>query len=1131
MINTTGELQFLLEGPELHKAIASSMSAAANSIETAFEDGTLLFRTRARGFVALLSPSNHLNESCFDTRFAAAALKFCLADSRNTGVDNSLAVLQEYVKPAKLPATAFPSLRHGLKIFLLNLWGNKAVLLPSVFSPDRIPLDRIENAVLKWLLTIDASLTEQNNKYDNRRLYYYGKRLLFTTTWHRPSDVSLPELADLHRAQMLYRSGLTDVVIGGGSQLPFTHFAAELLRAFPEETSFNVTDLARYSNWVVSGAWKNERFETFEPVSKAPASKPKADARSPRQSREKPKPLDQAQLIAEALDGNTESAVLSAFKLLQRRRPDSMSWIENEVPSYPGREHVDLATLAPLWLETFNTYLYHRKHIQGYRSDHDTISCLNLLADYLFFYLPWWLESNPTSPIKYPLSPRDFSRYGFVSRHVDQSRTELPETLLQLIALRRPSKDSASIAVHQLTRYFAFVGTHYRENAEIAGVGYFSPIEDSFDAPRIKKKNKTNKEIIPKHIYGHLLFYSYAVEEFGRFLEKQVLSDSLKLGRGILRTTRQFKCEDFGFVPRMKYRGKEIPLEVVPNVFTWAERKVDLEESGGIATVYIPHSTNLRLLITSLETGLRAQSVQWLDRSTWDSLNTNAPSDSYTFGLYVNTDKTKEEPWHTYVVHRVRALLQREQTFQAQFSDANSYKPVNYEGLDTSPFDPIRPLFRSPASAYPVHDSGYAKTWVQLMVDFESFYRKATGETHVRLYTVGPTRATQGPSPVLLTRKDSQTLYCPISIRAIHTPHACRATFATNRQGVLELSDVGDLIGHKEEITTAHYTKPTAETLQERLRDSDASIVGDYTAFDADAESNIRPDRADSTLARNFARDRVGTLKTFRFMPAISLWSTSEIQNDGEGLRLLKEGPMSRIRFRETHICPVGEECPRDIVEQIGGHRRCGSCPLAMKCIDHLPAIAAKKRLLLERIRFFHRRREIMERDGEPSTSIDEIWDELELDINELLGWELSESILNTLKDDATHSAGDLSSLHADRPDIVRLHLKRVTRTADSTQLILQRIADSNAYPSFSSAQVQAAAKQLKRRLLAGTGISEIENWSSDHDDVRSVAKMLSMMMKASSLSVSDIACMLDSPQSGATEADVKVLSLESNDS
>ena len=208
MINTTGELQFLLEGPELHKAIASSISAAANSIETAFEDGTLLFRTRARGFVALLSPSNHLNESCFDTRFAAAALKFCLADSRNTGVDNSLAVLQEYVKPAKLPATAFPSLRHGLKIFLLNLWGNKAVLLPSVFSPDRIPLDHIENTVLKWLLTIDASLTEQNNKYDNRRLYYYGKRLLFTTSWHRPSDVSLPELADLHRAQMLYRSGL-----------------------------------------------------------------------------------------------------------------------------------------------------------------------------------------------------------------------------------------------------------------------------------------------------------------------------------------------------------------------------------------------------------------------------------------------------------------------------------------------------------------------------------------------------------------------------------------------------------------------------------------------------------------------------------------------------------------------------------------------------------------------------------------------------------------------------------------------------------------------------------------------------------------------------------------------------------
>jgi hypothetical protein len=247
-------------------------------------------------------------------------------------------------------------------------------------------------------------------------------------------------------------------------------------------------------------------------------------------------------------------------------------------------------------------------------------------------------------------------------------------------------------------------------------------------------------------------------------------------------------------------------------------------------------------------------------------------------------------------------------------------------------------------------------------------------------------------------------------------------------------------------------------------------------------------------------------------MGPIALWSTDDSKDEAEGQKLLMEGPMSRIRFRETHICPVGEECPSDIIEQIGAPRRCGACPLAMKCIDHLPAIAAKKNQLLERIKYQHKRREILECSGEPTAVLDEVWEDLELDINELLGWQLSEEILLSLcKREQEEGARD-NVLHVDRPDIVRRHLQKIARSCNRTELVLQRIADSNAYPTLSTPHVQAAAGRLKRRLLAGRKADEIETWTDDFEDLRSTAKLLSIMMKSSGKSLNDVAAFVDAP-------------------
>jgi hypothetical protein len=1115
MINITDRLELLAGKAALHRTTTKAIATAIDALDRQAGPDTRPSALLIHGFGRFLGPQNRKNGTKFDTSFLDAALKFCTSTSQNTDIGSSYEILQSYARPAPLAGTAWPGIKRGLKLMLVEMWRQRAVLLPTVFSPGaHFPAHLFKHKLLEWIQGYETvAAVESRGDANTNRFVCYGTRLLFATDWQSPEDVSLNELASLHRAQILYKNGIGTSVIAGGSQMPFSLFAAQLLKSFPGKVSFNTQSLEKYSLWSLTKSIDRVSFEDFSKEKKIKPLKKDGPTK-----RGKKRAIDHAAIVAGAVTENTHDAILTAYRSLQLGRGKSIDWRDASLPTYPAREHVDLASIAPVWIDTFKAFLHHREHVKEYRSNAEVVASLGLLADYLFFYLPWWQQSFPQGKVALPGSPKEFSRYAFVARHTDVPLEDLPAPLLQLISLRRPSKDSTAVSVHHLTKYFEFVGTHFAEDENVAGRGFTSPINVELDAPRVKKKNKTTKEVIPKQVYGHLLFYCYAVEEFGQYLQGLALQSRLPWERGALRTAHAFSCSEFGHVPLVKYRGKEYVLERVPNLFNWGEREIAGDGTDEPSTVYMPHLTALRLLIASLETGLRCQSVQWLDKGSWNSLNADAPSDSYTYALLVNTDKTRVHAWTTYVVHRVRDLLLREQIFQDSFVDANRFGPVNYEGLESQPFDSIRPLFRGPDGAYPIGDQVYFSAWIKLMIDFGEFYRAATGEQHVRMVRL-KSRLNPDGTPVIRSSDDKDAApFCAISILPIHTPHACRATFATNRQGVLELSDVAELLGHRDVVVTAHYTKPSGQTLRDQLQESDAAIVADYSMFDASSDIHIRADRPESALVKSFSRDRKETMERFRFMGPVALWSTEDSKGEGDGQKLLMEGPMSRIRFRETHICPVGEECPSDIIEQIGAPRRCGACPLAMKCIDHLPAIAAKKNQLLERIKFQHKRRENLEGVGEPAAVLDEVWEDLGLDINELLGWQLSEEILLSLCKQEQENDARNNVLHVDRPDIVRRHLQKVTRSCNRTELVLQRIADSNAYPTLSTPQVQAAAGRLRRRLLAGRKVDEIETWTDDLEELRSTAQMLSTMLKASGKSMSEVAALADAPTSTPAE-------------
>lgn len=1114
MINTTDKPAILESGVNLDLQIREALAWTERTIAKQLQDTRLRPHVRL-AFARLLGEENlHTRE--LDEPFLEAAYEIVASDSQNTGTREPMGCIKKYVKEPRASATTYAYVKRGLRILFVKLWTQRVLMLPTLFTlGPGFTFEYFDNELLRWIAGFDSTSKDGTRKADYPRMRYFGPRLLLATDWANVQDVALNQIADLNLAQIRYARGEHPYIISG-SPFPWLALPSYLLRDFPDRVTFTKEDLNNYSAWAVHNSAGRGRLEEFvfeDPIARRKRLKRKRRAEQGRKNHGNSRPRStggshpktEATFDSDRGSIKTHQAVLQICKQVLRKPRTSMDWRAG-VPVYPGREQLNISEFAGIWIESFKAWLNHRKAVQGYRSDQAVLASLNILADYLFFYLPWWRELYPDGAIDLPRAPKDFSRYAFVSRHVDEPIERLPITLLEFVKLRRStSAESQATVIRHIVLYFRFIDTHFHDDDRIGGMNFKNPLDDEFDLPRIKgKKNKTNKIVIPPNIYGHLLFWCYAVEAFGQNLLSNVLNGILSEYSADVRSSHHFRSEVFGGVPKFTYRGREISVTSIPNVFSWVER--DVYKDGEVKRIAIPHATALRLLIVTLETGLRAQSIQWLDRTTWDSLN-DGTGPQYTYRLLVNTDKTKTEAWAPPIVYRVRQALQREAAFQELFVDYDAFEAVPYEG-GSSPFEDIRPLFRAPTSGRPISDNAYADVWVRLLAAFQDFYRELTGERHVQLVYL-KRQVTEDDQPVIRYNRNDSFPYCPLSILAVYTPHSCRATFATNRQGhgILELSDVAEILGHEGIATTSHYTKLSADQLADRLGRSDSAILGEYSVFEIGPRSEyLRADKPDSPLVKSFRLNREAAVEAFKFMPSMALWSIEDgKQDEHDGLALLKSGPMSHIRFRETHICPVGEECPTDIIRQNGRARLCGICPLAMKCIDHLPAIAAKRNQLLERVQFLQMQRKQMEAAGEPVAALDAHWDEIQLTINELLGWQFSEEILHRILSNERERPEIKDYVLVDRPDIVRRHLSRVVRKSDKTEFLLQRLGESNAYPSMTSPQVQMAAALLRRRLSAGEGLDDIASAVDGDDDIRFVSSQLAVFMKTAGITMKEL--------------------------
>ena len=749
----------------------------------------------------------------------------------------------------------------------------------------------------------------------------------------------------------------------------------------------------------------------------------------------------------------------------------------------------------------------------------------------------WWFARNPESTFNYPDTPHKFYRFLYFSR-TDEGDEEpenrlteaLPKTFGELLPSRFPTNGGRNRIRQVLGDFFDYILKFFIHKPEYLFPHRANPFKGKWDQEDEGRPNKTNKVPFTADVYPFLLKYFQAAETFGEYLQ-QLAYERNAFREMMTPPIEGYNTSDWGYVPVFWYRGKRYKVEWIPNVYTLARIRIDTNPSGE-AGLYvngwkinqgrsqkiilnIPMLTVVRLLLTMFDSGLRGQSVQWLDRRTYDkqhstiqelrSLYTAAKDQKY-HSLFINTDKS-HNPWSNLVSWRVLRSLHSERNFQNSRIDTNAQKEVKYEDRELTRFGKLIALFRtaynpkSVPSAKPVSDGAYADTWDELMYGFQCFYNSKDGvdrSNHPDALKMVRVKNLTGKARKAGTRGASH--------ESIHTPHSCRSTYATRKQHVLSMEEIGKQIGHSSVPVTRHYVVVDPNELEGKLISSDVEIN-----FEDKETSYIHPERATSALQQSFSKSRESTIANFGFIPGAQFWSLEEL-DDVDALQLIRDSPANHIKFHSTHVCPVGNQCPKEVVEKAGEMRRCGICPLAAKCIDHLPAIDAKILQLHEHVRVKTARISKLSDKEDMAEIVDEIHESMQRDTFDLMGWELSAEIL---RQRLTVLGPQFEGFHIDAPEIVRKHLQLVTRNSSESEFYLKRIADANAFPTLETPEVRLKALVYSKNILVGQGLFKEAALLrvQANQEIRVFAGLTKTFLKVKNLTLTKLGAVIDSLQ------------------
>ncbi|QJR02430.1 hypothetical protein HH800_09715 [Sphingobium yanoikuyae] len=333
---------------------------------------------------------------------------------------------------------------------------------------------------------------------------------------------------------------------------------------------------------------------------------------------------------------------------------------------------------------------------------------------------------------------------------------------------------------------------------------------------------------------------------------------------------------------------------------------------------------------------------------------------------------------------------------------------------------------------------------------------------------------------------------------------------------MLDLDDIKDLVGHTNKEATRYYDKVDPEALALKLAYAETELSREGATWSGPRVSSgpafIQAADRNSALQKSFHADQNAAIAKFGVVALVTGCLDQSLKQSG--LDLLRTAAAGSLSFRDTHICPVNEECPEFVVAQFGRARACGQCPLGCKSIDHLPAISAKMHKLLRVYAEDLRRLREAENSGRDNAAA-ELYDSLLFTVNEFLGWKITEHVLlENVKQPVgrDYVIGD--------PEFVREHLVRNVGESTAQQKILMSIMEADAYPDLNDELLSLQANIIRQRLM-GQSFDQVDTLleglepepEPEPDAVRSLANYIRSVMSITEISFDNLAVAMLEPQ------------------
>lgn len=943
-------------------------------------------------------------------------------------------------------------LRTSFKAMFMILWSKGKVTLPYTFTT--------KGALTKYPLLESLSKGFIYELASKRPEVYRSSRVFqYRTNWHSPDQVSfdavwdaapyvkdLPDKDDndfrylswleifsalyqekISSTQLFYLEKYHNYLYAKRSNSDSAHEFAKTYEEFKSYYNCTPEQANTMSAKEREGRRRDYKAEWARNNSKSPSSQRKKNI---------------AKFLLESDKHSPEELSLLIKKTT--RSLENFDWLNSD--HYYGREHVIIENLCGAWkisAELFISYL--RSKGISTSSRKAKIKDLNIVLDYIFCYLPLWLEHNSESIIRFPLMISDFERVLFWSNHLSDSDKEshlfksanlqnsikLPITACQFYDLAYSKKTQASF-VANIHEFFEFCCANkklinQRSNQAI-DIDFVNPVNIFIDRSGSGSRGTSDKVPLPLDSTIIAKAYIKAIDEIGIVLRDRILAgDITDAAVDEIRALDWIVLEDLGLSYTMKIQSSadntdhlEIPLSSIANVYSWYKGSY----SGLTKPRFIPWISIIRMLSVAMYAGLRMQNCQWLDLKSFDRYITK-PEDAVLSScmMFVNTDKNgKERP--AVVSTDLMTSLQDEKNFQTNIY-TTPVKPVYYENDASDPqeYGLIHALFRSPwvDSGLPFSDGSYALVWPKILLGIEQIYNSVVPEDrHHSFVTYG---------------SDGK-------LRAIHTPHSLRATWITHMKiyGHLQISIIQGQVAHENEYTTNYYVVPNAKELMEQI-----DLANTNVASKAWRRLNGITDSGNNPVPVIPREWKVNWETLARDQNFVSV-SSAIIEFETTGMQLIPTITDEPVAFFTNCVCIKNGSCPKQLVNFTGRERVCGLCPIAIFGVDHLPGIncimrklAAKSEQLVQQLR------QLKSRDAHPQ-EIEKIHHDLTVSKLELASYYHISQLLNNHLEASQDNSGLISRLRD-----LNNYVKHEINMNNPAHRVIAQVLDSSLFPQLTS--------------------------------------------------------------------------------